>query len=81
MTKNIPEINWNDYGLKSTDISITRLLEKNSIKIRSSFKLYIDNIGIKKKSNKITLLDYLLLEDFSLWYSSLLYEKNFYKTS
>ena len=81
MTKNIPEINWNDYGLKSTDISITRLLEKNSIKIRRSFKLYIDNIGIKKKSNKITLLDYLLLDDFSLWYSSILYEKNFYKTS
>ena len=34
-----------------------------------------------KKSNKITLLDYLYLDEFSLWYSSILYEKNFYKTS
>jgi|MDSW01.2.fsa_nt_gb surface carbohydrate biosynthesis protein (TIGR04326 family) len=81
MKKNIPEINWNDYKLKNTDISITRLLEENSVKIRNSFKLYIDNVGIKKKSNKITLLDYLYLDEFSLWYSSILYEKNFYKTS
>ena len=33
MKKNIPEINWNDYKLKNTDISITRLLEENSVKI------------------------------------------------
>ena len=81
MSTNIPIIiNWNDFNLKKNQISLTKFVENNSDKIR---ELYIDAIDFlgKKKINQLSFIELLKLNnDFSIWWMSLIYEKNFYKS-
>lgn len=73
-------INWNDFNLEKNQISLTEFVENNSIKIR---KTYIDLINLlgEKKINNVSLIELLKLDNnYSIWWMSLLYEKNFYKS-
>ena len=73
-------INWNDFNLEKNQISLTEFVENNSIKIRKTYINLINLLG-EKKINNISLIELLKLDNnYSIWWMSLLYEKNFYKS-
>ncbi len=73
-------INWDDTNRKKNHISLTGLVEKNSKKIRKEYIDFVDNIS-NHKINSLSVNSALKIdEDFSLWWMSILHEKNFYKS-
>ncbi len=73
-------INWNDINYKEDEISLTKLVESNSKIIRDEYINFIEDIPISKNSN-VSLNDRLKIDKkFSLWWMSIIYEKNFYKS-
>ena len=73
-------INWDDTNHKKKHISLTSLVEKNSEKIRKEYIDFIDNIS-NHNINSLSVNSALKIdEEFSLWWMSILHEKNFYKS-
>ena len=73
-------VNWSDHNLKDYEISIVRLVEENAETIRDSYISYINSLGKTINYDK-SLIDLMEIgNNFSLWWMTLIYEKNFYKS-
>ncbi len=74
------QLDW--LGEKFSDgiISITDLVEKDSLRIKKQYINIIESLGNKIIYNK-SIINYLKIDEtFSLWWMSLIYEKNIYKS-
>ncbi len=73
---------WNGYKSNLNEISLLNYIDENSAEIKSN---YIDNIESLSnlRFNEVNKLsDYFVIKnDFSLWWTTHIYEKSFYKQS
>ena len=74
------QLDWCGEKFSDEIISITDLVEKDSLRIKKQYINFIESIGNKLIYNK-SINNHLKIDDtFSLWWMSLIYEKNIYKS-
>lgn len=74
------ELIWKLPHKKTEKLSITKYVETNGIEIRRSYSNFIHNLSHQKIGKKKIYNFFLFNNHFNLWWMSLLYEKNFYKS-
>jgi len=78
--KDIFVVNWRGNSNSDNVYSITKTIEDNSDSLREQYLRHIYDIGNVKVNNK-SLIEHLEIErGFSLWWMSLLAEKNYLKS-
>ncbi len=74
------ELIWKSHEKETEKLSITKYIETNGIEIRNSYSNFIHNLSHQKIGKKKIYNYFSFNNHFNLWWMSLLYEKNFYKS-
>ena len=74
------KILWDTYKSNLNEISLLNLIEENSDKIKSTYIEFIERLAYLKIDNNQNLHNlFNIKKDFSLWWTTNIFEKSFYK--